>query len=334
MKKPNVAVVGCGYWGKNLIRNFNDLSTANLYACCDEDTKKLDHFKTLYPYIKTEQKLETILKDEKVDAVVIATPVASHYPLAMKALKAGKHTFVEKPLTDNSKKAQKLIDIANEKDLTLMVDHTFEYMPAINKMEEIARSGELGDIRYIHANWLNLGLLQPDVNVTWDLATHVISIMNKIFDKEPQSVLADGAAYVRDEIEEVANISVKYENNSRGYLTISWLEPCKVRRMTVVGSKKMMVFDLLNNAEQVKIYDTGVDLIKEGEKARASYRAGEIFSPYIESSEPLRNSCAHFIECIQTGETPITNGEVGLGVVKILEGAQKSLDRGGKEVKL
>jgi len=304
----NIAVIGCGYWGPNLARIFSQVDNIELHTCCDQDESKLKKMKSTYPYIKTSKDYQEVLNDPEVNAVALAIPAAHHYDLAKQALLAGKHVLLEKPITQNSQEAEELIKLAKEKNLILMVDHTFEYHPAIRKMKKIIESGELGEVYYITANWLNLGLLQPDVNVSFDLATHIFSIINYLTGLQPVSVKAVGEHYVRDKIEEMININVEYPNKIMAVVNVSWLEPCKVRRMTIVGSRKMLVFDLLNDAEQIKIYDKGVDINDEDNKV--SYRSGDIYIPKIDTvelsrfNEPLAIMGEHFANCITEGKNP------------------------------
>lgn len=328
----NIAIVGCGYWGPNLIRVFSQSEKAHLHTCCDLDESKLKKIKSIYPYVNITKDYNDILNNPEIDAVIIATPVYSHFELAKKALQANKHVLLEKPMTSTSKESEQLIKLSKEKNKVLMVDHTFEFNPAIKKMKEIVESGELGSIYYINANWLNLGLLQPDVNVVFDLATHVFSIINHITGHNPISVRATGEAYIRESIEETANLMIKYPNKIRANINVSWLEPCKQRTMTIVGSKKMLSFDLLNPQEQIKIYDMGVDI--NNLENKISYRAGDIHSPKVKIIEPLKEEADHFIDCIQNNKKPLTHGENGLSVVKLLEAVHYSLKNNGVEVKL
>ncbi len=331
----NVAVIGCGYWGPNLIRNFNQIDSTNLYYVCDIDEKKIAPIKINYPNVKTTADYKEILKDPRVDAVVIALPVFKHYQIAKDSLLSNKHVLVEKPMAATVDEAKELIKIAKEKNKVLMVDHTFEYAEAINKMKEIIEAGELGDIYYIRAEWLNLGLLQPDINVVWDLATHIISIINYVTNLKPKSLSANAGGYIRKNIPEISDIYMKFQKDISAYLTVSWLEPKKTRKITVVGSKKLLVYDLTNEEEQIKIYDQGVDLISKVEDVRqfrVNYRYGDISSPNIKNIEPLNTMCLHFVDCIENGKVPRSNGEVGLNVVRVLESIDKSLKNEGTEI--
>jgi len=329
----NIAIIGCGYWGSNLIRVFAQSEQINLHTCCDLDESKLKKVKMIYPYINITSNYQEVITNPEIHAVIIATPVFSHYKLAKLALLANKHVLVEKPLTYTCKESQELIELANQKNKILMVDHTFEYEPAIRKIKKIIESKELGEIYYINANWLNLGKLQPDVNVVFDLATHIFSIINYITGKEPLNIKATGETYIsNNKLEEMANLIIKYPNKIIANINVSWLEPYKVRKLTLVSSKKMLVFDLLNPQEQLKIFDKGVDV--NHLENTISYRSGDVYSPNIEPIEPLKEMANHFISCIKENKKPLTSGENGLIVVKLLEAAAQSLKNKGIEIKL
>lgn len=331
----NVAIIGCGYWGTNLIRVFSQLEQARLHTCCDIDESKLKKIKLTYPSVNVISDYQSVFNNPEINAIVIATQVFSHYNLAKLALLANKHVLIEKPMTATSKESQELIELARQQNKILMVDHTFEYEPAIRKIRKIIESGELGDIYYINANWLNLGKLQPDVNVVFDLAPHVFSIINHVTNKEPLSVKANGEVYVNNnsnKLEEMANLTIKYPDKIIANVNVSWLEPYKTRKMVIVGSKKMLVFDLLQPQEQIKIFDNGVDIDKVENKI--SYRSGGVYSPNITPIEPLKELSTHFLSCIQENKKPLTSGENGLAVVKLLESVAKSLKNNGIEVEL
>lgn len=331
----NLGVIGCGYWGPNLIRNFSRISSVNLYYICDIDENKMKSIKEIYPNVKTVKNYMEVLKDPEINAVVIALPVTKHYQIAKDALLHDKHVLIEKPITSTSEEAEELIRVAKEKNKILMVDHTFEYEEGINKIKEIIESKNLGDIYYIRAEWLNLGLLQPDVNVVWDLATHIISIIGYVFNMKPLSLNANAGAYIRKSIPEVANINIKFPFGINSYVIISWLEPKKTRRITIIGSKKLLVYDLMNEEERIKVYDMGVNLsreINDLEQFRISYRYGDIYSPNIKVMESLKNVCSHFIDCVVNNKQPRSDGESGFNVVKILEAIDESIKNNGKEV--
>jgi predicted dehydrogenase len=274
-----------------------------------------------------------ILRNDAIDAVIIATPVTTHFPFARDALSHGKHVFIEKPLTRTRAEGRVLIDMAAERDLTLMVGHTFEYNPAVEMLKEIITSGELGQVYYAHASRTNLGLFQKDINVLWDLAPHDISIFLYIFGMEPISVTAHGEAYVQPGIPDVARMSLTFPNRIQAHTHVSWLDPCKTRRITIVGDKKMAVYDDVEALEKIKIYDKGVQVPEPTSsfgEFQLSYRYGDITIPRIPSHEPLKVECAHFADSILYGRRPRSDGEVGLKVVKILESAEASLRHGGR----
>ena len=332
----NLGIIGCGYWGPNLIRNFDSLSSVDLKVICDLDEERLELMKKDYSYVKITKDYNEILEDQGIDAVVIATPVFKHYEIAKKALLSNKHVLIEKPMASTVEEAKELVRIAQEKNKILMVDHTFEYSEAINKMKEIIDSGELGRIFYIRAEWLNLGLLQPDINVIWDLAPHIISIINYTTGLKPLSLTAKAEGYLRKEIPEIAQVQIKFEKNISAYLTFGWLEPKKTRTITVVGSKKLLVYDLTNSEEPIKIYDKSVEMIHDPDirQPKMNYKYGDTFSPSIKNIEPLKKMCSHFVDSILSNRKARSSGESGLEVVKVLEATDKSIQEGGKRISL
>jgi len=333
----NLAVIGCGYWGPNLIRNFRSLSDVRLKIVCDKDKNRLEHMKNLYPDIETTTNFEDILKDDSIHAVGIATPVFTHHKLAKACLNAGKHTFVEKPLASSSEECNDLIKIAKEKSLILMVGHVFIYTPPVIAIKEYIKSGELGDVFYISTRRLNLGLFQKDINVAWDLATHDIAIILYLLEENPVSVNCQGKAHINPNIEDITTISLNF--NSTRYATIqsSWIDPHKIRDVTIVGSKKMIVYDDTHPLEKIKVFDKRVlapphyDTFAE---FQYSYHYGDIHIPYLKQVEPLKAECQDFIDCIKTGKKSLASGENGLEVVKILEAANKSLKENGGPIQL
>ncbi len=335
--KVRVGVVGCGYWGPKLARNFHDLSDAELTMISDLRSERLSEIQNLYPEVVATADFRDFLNG-KLDAVIIATPVHMHYSLAKAALLAGKHVFVEKPITARSDHAEELVDLAEELNLTLMVGHTFVFNPAVKAVREIVQSGELGMIYYMNSTRVNLGLLQPDINVMWDLAPHDISMLRYILDKDPVKVSARGAYYVNTtrKLHEVVYVNMVFDGGVMANLRLSWIDPVKQRRLTVVGSNKMLVYDDIAD-DKVVLFDKGVDVpaysVTEDE-FRASYRHGEETVYPVKWSEPLRAECSHFIDCIRTGATPISGGEDGLRVLKVLETAQRSLSNGGVELRV
>ncbi len=327
-----IGIIGCGYWGEKLIRNFIQSGKVDLEYCCDLNEEILEKIKRSYPSTNTTKNYEDVLNSD-VDAVVIAIPLALHYKIAKEMLLNNKHVLVEKPMVSGSKEALELIELAKKNNKILMVDHTFEYSPAIIKMKEITHSDSLGQIFYIRSNWLNLGLLQPDVNVIWDLCTHIFSIINYILDEQPTSISVNARGFVRNHIEEAATITLKFKDKKMVNINVSWLEPRKVREFVIVGSKKMMVFDLINLPEQIKIYEGGVDLVAYDPNTLGfNYRSGDVHSPNLKNIEPLFDMCNTFISCIRNEDKPRSDGRSGLRVIKLLEAADESLRNGGKEI--
>jgi len=330
-----LAVIGCGYWGPNLVRNYVQSNQIQEIFCCDLDQKRLARMKNLYPTITALQDYKELLDMPDLDAVAIATPVKAHYPIAKEFLSRDKHVFIEKPFTHSYETALELVKLAEEKKRVLMVGHTFEYTAAVNKIKEIVASGELGKILYISCTRVNLGLFQPDINVVWDLAPHDISIILYIMGETPVSVNCQGKAHFKPGIEDVATTTLSFRNGLIAFIHNSWLDPNKIRRTTIVGSRKMLVYDDIENQEKIKIYDKGVDVPSYYDTFadfQMSYRYGDIYSPRIEDYEPLRKVCDHFLDCVKDGRTPHTDGYNGLRVVSILEASSRSLSLAGKAV--
>jgi predicted dehydrogenase len=326
-----VGVVGYGYWGPKLVRNFQEISDSEMSWVVDRDPEMLSRVRTQYPAVRTTPDVGELLASD-VEGVVIATPIRTHYALAKQALLAGKHVMVEKPLTASSAEASDLAHLADSLGLTLMVGHTFEYNAGIRALREIVASGEIGDVYYVDAARLNLGLFQKDINVIWDLAPHDISILLYVLQQDPLTVSARGSWSITPGIEDVAYVELRFPNDLMAHLHLSWLDPCKVRRVTVVGSKKMVVCDDVQDAEKIRIYDKGVDRRHETDQFRdfhLSYRYGGITIPHVPSQEPLRVQCEHFLQCIRTGQRPQSDGHAGQKVVRILEQADQSLRNGG-----
>ena len=336
MTKPvSVGVVGCGYWGPLLIRNLRDVPNCNLKAVCDASDARLKHIKRLYPEVATVSDWERFLTDFELDAIVIATPVKFHHALAQKSLLAGKHTFIEKPMAASSAECENLIEIAESKGLVLMVDHTFLFSSAVRKIAELARAGDIGDIRYINSRRLNLGLFQKDINVAWDLAPHDISIILHILGEPPIAVNCQGNAHVTPAVEDVTNISLTFRQKRFATIQSSWLEPRKVREMTIVGSRRMIVYDDLQTHEKIKVYDVRVERPPHYDtfaEFQYSYHYGDSYIPRLNQEEPLKEVCRHFIDCIETGTQPATSGREGLELVRILEAASASLKANGAAV--
>lgn len=332
-----IGVIGCGTWGPNLVRNFWAVPDTRVVRVSDLREDRLAYLKSLYASLETGTDYVDLLNDPQVDAVAIATPVRTHFGLAREAITAGKHVLIEKPLTETVAEAEALIALAAEKRRVLMVGHTFEYSAPVNRLKEYVAAGELGRVFYISMQRLNLGLFQPDINVVWDLAPHDISIINYLLWQEPVSVGAHGSANYQSGREDIAFIVLRYPGNVVAHLHLSWLDPCKVRRTTVVGDKKMAVYDDLNAMQPLMIFDKGVtrqpyyDTFGE---FKLLYNAGDIHSPKIDLVEPLKVECAHFVECILSGKKPRTDGASGLRVVRALEAAQRSILANGQEVPL
>jgi predicted dehydrogenase len=335
--KIGVAVVGCGYWGPNLIRNFSNCPTTDLVTICDRDPARLSHVRGLCPQANAVSELDDVLRDPNVDAVAIATPVATHGPLAMAALQAGKHVLVEKPLAGSVREAEEMVALADRFGLTLMVDNTFVYSPAILKIKELVDAGELGDLYYIDSVRINLGIFQEDVNVVWDLAPHDLSIVDYLLNRTPRSISATGTCHAGRDIEDIAYLTLDFGSHLLASFHVNWLSPVKVRHMIVGGSKKSLVYNDINVAEPIKVYNRGIHIAETAEARRGaliSYRTGDIWSPYLEQQEPLQNMVRHFAHCISTGDKPITDGRAGLRVVRILEAAQKSIKAQGGRLTL
>jgi predicted dehydrogenase len=330
-----VGVVGCGYWGPNLIRNLNNLEGCNLKIMCDASQHRLNHLRRLYPEVEGATEYEHMLNGANLDAVLIATPVRFHHQMAKESLLAGKHTFIEKPMAASSAECEELVSIAREKGVVLMVGHTFLYSPVIQKIKEIVDYGDVGELRYITARRLNLGLFQKDINVTWDLAPHDISIILHIMEEEPVSVNCRGEAHVTPGIEDVTMLSLNFRKGRSAMIHSSWLDPRKIREMTIVGSRRMVVYDDLATLEKIKIFDVRVERPPHYDsfaEFHYSYHYGDVYAPYVKQEEPLKIECQHFLDCIRTGKTPLTSGVKGLQVVKILEAATESIKKGGAEV--
>ena len=333
--KPNVAVVGCGYWGPNLIRNFRALPDCDLKIMCDLSEKRLAHLRTVYPEVEGSMDYAHLLNGISLDAVVIATSVKSHFPMAKASLLAGKHTFIEKPMASSSAECEELVAIARQQGLVLMTGHTFLYSPAVRKIKEIISKGDIGEIRYISARRLNLGLFQKDINVAWDLAPHDISIIQHIIGEHPTTVNCRGSAHITPGIEDVTTMCLCYSGKRSAIIHSSWLDPRKVREMTIVGSNRMIVYDDVAPLEKIRIFDARVECPPHYDtfaEFHYAYHYGDVYAPYIKQEEPLKTECQHFLDCIKQGTTPISDGTQGLELVRILEASSESLKQGGAPV--
>jgi predicted dehydrogenase len=330
-----VGVIGFGYWGPNLVRNFRSLPDCRLKTVCELSDERLAHLRSLYPDVGCEKDFDRMLHDPEIDAIVVATGVKYHFPMAKAALLAGKHTLIEKPMARSVAECEELIALAQEKGLILMVGHTFLYSAAVRKIKEIVDHHDIGDIRYISARRLNLGLFHKDINVTWDLAPHDISIILYIMREHPLNVNCRGAAHVTPGVEDVTAMNLQFSNEKSAIIHSSWLDPRKVREMTIVGSKRMIVYDDVAFQEKIKIFDVRVDSPPHYDtlaEFHYAYHYGDMYSPYVKPDEPLKTECQHFLECIKIGSVPLTSGQNGLEVVQILEMASRSVKQGGAPI--
>ncbi len=336
-KQLNVGVVGCGYWGPNLIRNFRALGDCQLKLVCDLNQKRLQHMQSLYPEVEAHTDFNHTLNGAGLDAVVIATAVKFHYSMAKASLLAGKHTFIEKPMASSSAECEELVEIARKKGLVLMVGHTFLYSPAVRKIKALVDSGDIGEIRYICARRLNLGLFQKDINTAWDLAPHDISIILHILGEMPTSVNCRGSAHITPGIEDVTTMCLTFPKSRSAIIHSSWLDPRKVREMTIVGSKRMIVYDDVAQQEKLRIFDMRVETPPHYDtfaEFHYAYHYGDMYVPYIKQEEPLKTECQHFLECIRTGAEPLTSGRQGLDLVRILEASSASLKENGAPIEM
>jgi predicted dehydrogenase len=327
-----VAVVGLGYWGPNWVRNFYHLQCAERIVACDLDEARRKHVQTLYPGIECASRLEEVLEDPDIEGLVVATPVSRHYAMARQALTADKSVLVEKPLAMSPQEASDLVCLARERGRVLMVGHTFEYSAPVLKIHDLISSGELGDILYISSIRANLGLFQHDINVVWDLATHDISIILMLMGRMPVAVSCQGQSHYNSNIEDVALLTLHFSRNVIAFVHVSWLDPNKIRRTTIVGSRKMLVYDDTETQEKIRIYDKGVNVHRYYDTFgdfQFSYRYGDIQIPRLEEKEPLRSECEHFVDCIRNATVPRTDGLSGLRVVSVLHAANASLRNGG-----
>lgn len=335
----NVAVIGCGYWGPNLIRNFVACPTTRVTGICDQDAQRLNRCHALCPDASAVTDARYILDDPSTDAVAIATPVRTHAGLALAALDAGKHVLVEKPLAASVSEAEQLVERAERAGRILMVDHTFVYSPPVRKIKELLDAGELGDLYYIDSVRINLGLFQHDINVVWDLAPHDLSILDYLLRRLPRSLSAFGACHVDTcrEIEDVAYLNLDMGGGLLASFHVNWLSPVKIRHFIVGGTRKSVVYNDLDVAERVKVYDRGVTVAQDGESRSGvliGYRTGDVWIPHLDNTEPLQTMVRHFAECIITGRQPITDGASGLRVVRILDAAQRSIKAQGGRITL
>jgi len=332
-----IGVVGYGYWGPNLVRNFYEIAESQVIAVSDLRTERLVQAQARYPTVHVTQDYHELLSDSRIDAIAIATPVSAHFELAMQALKAGKHVLVEKPMTVTSEQSLRLIEEAARRNRILMVDHTFVYTGAVRKMQELVANNELGDIYYYDSVRVNLGLFQHDVNVVWDLAVHDLAIIDHVLPLKPYAVSATGMSHVSSEPENIAYLTLFFNSPLIAHIHVNWLAPVKVRRTLIGGSQRMIVYDDIEPSEKVKIYDKGITVNGNPEKVYQmliSYRTGDMWAPKLDMTEALRMEVLHFIRCLEEGKRPVTDGEAGLRVVRILEGATQSMRQQGRLIEL
>ncbi len=331
----NIGVIGYGYWGPNIVRNLHTLDDIKVVAVCDKSEPALARVRKAYPDVKTCRDASEILNSPDIDAVAVITPVWTHYDLAKRALENGKHVFVEKPLTSNAQQAQELIELAARKKLTLMVDHTFLFTGAVRKIRELTESGVLGELYYYDSLRVNLGLFQHDVSVLWDLAPHDLSIMDNLIKTEPEAVVATGEKHVNG-VEDIAFLTIYFPNSVIAHINVNWLSPVKIRMTLIGGQKKMLVWNDLVADEKIRIYDKGV-LLNPDVGIRypyVTYRAGDMWAPQLEQLEALSVELKYFADCITSGKTPFNDGHAGLRVVRMLEAAEKSIQKRGELIRL
>ena len=334
---PGVGVIGYGYWGPNLVRNFMSDTAWRVVSVCDRSESRLAEVGRLYPTITTTRNPEDLFRNPSIDAIAIATPVATHFELAMAALRAGKHVLVEKPIASTSAEASQMIEKASQRKLVLLVDHTFVFTGAVRKIRDVIGDESFGELQYYDSTRVNLGLFQHDVNVMWDLAVHDLSIMDFVIGVNPVAVSATGLSHVRAQPANVAFMTLFFDRDIIAHVNVNWLSPVKIRRTLVGGSKRMIVYDDLETSEKVKIYDKGITVTETPDDLRKlliSYRTGDLWSPKVNETEALKLEVAHFRNCIDGSEKPITPGERGLAIVRMLEAADKSMQRRGEPVEL
>lgn len=332
-----IGIVGYGYWGPNLVRNFSQVQGARVVAVCDQSPERRAQVAQVYPAVKTYADVRDMLNDAAVDAVAVATPVSSHFALSMQALQAGKHVFVEKPFTATIEEGERLVEEAEKRRLTLMVDHTFIYTSAVRKIKELLDNGSLGQLYYYDSVRVNLGLFQSDVNVLWDLAVHDLSIMDYLIERSPTMIAATGMAHVAGRPENMAYLTCFFKNNLIAHFHVNWMAPVKVRQTLIGGSEKMIVYDDIEMSEKIKVYDKGI-IVSQADEAvyqrHVGYRTGDMWAPRLDNIEALKIEAEHFVECLNTGRQPLSSGYAGLRVVRILEAASRSMANHGQPVEI
>ncbi len=336
MDRIPVGIIGCGYWGPNLIRNFSSCPLTEVIAVHDASPARLEAARRINSSVKGTTSLDEFLA-LPIKAVAIATPVSSHFPLAVRCLEAGMHVLVEKPLTATVEQAEALLELASQRQRVLMVDHTYLFNPAVRRIKELVDQGELGELNYIDSVRTNLGLFQHDINVIWDLAPHDLSIVDYVLGYEPRSISAWGCAHANPGIENIAYVNVDYGDHMLANFHVNWLSPVKIRQMIFAGSRKSLIFNELNTTEPVKVYDRGIEISdgpEEKRRLQVGYRTGDVWSPHIEPLEALQAAVTHFAECIREDKVPVSNGQLGLRVVRYLEAATRSIRAQGGRVVL
>jgi predicted dehydrogenase len=332
-----IGVIGYGYWGPNLVRNFSEISGSQVLAVSDLSSERLAQLQQRYPAIKATTDHREILADTCIDVVAIATPVSTHFDLAMQALNAGKHVFIEKPMTMTVEQGERLLEYAARSERILMVDHTFVFTGAVRKIKELVGTGQLGQLYYYDSVRVNLGLFQQDVNVLWDLAAHDLSIMDYVLEVRPSAISAIGIAHVPGQPKDVAYLTCLFDGNLIAHFHVNWLSPVKVRRTLIGGDRQMIFYDDLEPSEKIKVYNKGITVGNGGEgkyRMLVDYRSGDMCAPQLDTTEALRSEVIHLLECIEHGRRPVTDGYAGLRVVRILEAASQSLTQGGRPVDL
>jgi predicted dehydrogenase len=330
----NLGIMGVGYWGPNLVRDFTQLSEANILRVCDLKEENLSKIKNRYPQLKTTKNYLDLIQNQKIEALVISTPAVTHFKLTKEGLLNNKHIFCEKPLALSTKEGEELVRLSREKEKILMVGHLLKYHPAVRKLKEYVEKGELGNVYYIYSTRVNLGKVRKEENALWSFAPHDISIILYLLDEEPEEVTAKGGSYLQKGVEDVIFLTLRFPNQVIAHIHVSWLDPHRIRKTTVVGSKKMAVFDDTEIQEKIKIYDRGIERGKPYDtyEELLTLRLGDTYIPRVDLSEPLKIECQHFLDCIKESKKPLTDGEDGLKVLRVLEAAQESLDKGGKPV--
>src|SRR5437660_5060660 len=335
MSATTIGVVGCGYWGPNLLRNFAENEAAELRWICDMDEPRLTAMARRYPSVQSTRDYRLLVSDPALDAVAVVTPVATHFTIAKELLRAGKHVLLEKPFTATAREAEELIDLAERNGRTLMVDHTFVYTGAVRKMKESVSTGDYGELRYFDSVRINLGLFQRDINVLWDLAPHDLSIMDHLIERHPDAVSALGSCHIERGIENIAYLMLHFSDDFIAHFHFNWLAPAKIRRTLIAGTRKMILYDDIEPTEKVRVYDKGVTANRVGDREAdyqtlVSYRTGDVWAPRLDPTEALRYVVAEFLNSIQLGRKPLTDGQAGLRVVRLLEAAQESIKHWGQ----